>query len=198
MAAQYFAERPASARDPIDVDVNVRGVGFTLTTDRGVFSHGHLDAGTSLLLHTAPDPPANGVFCDVGCGAGPFAIALGLLRPTATVWAVDINERARELTTSNARRAAAGNITVVAPPEVPDDLECDLIWSNPPVRIGKAAMRDLLASWLDRLSPTGMAVLVINRHLGADSMQRWLEDRGHGCDRLASRRGFRILSVSPR
>lgn len=150
------------------------------------------------MLHTAPDPPTNGVFCDIGCGAGPIAIALGLLRPTATVWAVDINERARELTTSNARRAAAGNITVVAPPEVPDNLECDLIWSNPPVRIGKAAMRDLLASWLDRLSPTGMAVLVINRHLGADSMQRWLEDRGHGCDRLASRRGFRILSVSPR
>jgi len=195
MAAQYFAERPSSQSRPTDVDVNVRSVSFAYRTDSGVFSHGHLDRGTSLLLHTAPDPPPTGTFCDLGCGAGPIAVTLGLLAPSATVWALDVNERARELTARNAATAGATGVRVSAPDEVPDDVRFDLMWSNPPVRIGKAEMRNLLTTWLDRLTPTGRAVMVVNRHLGADSLQRWLIEQGYPCDRITSRSGFRVLAI---
>ena len=78
---------------------------------------------------------------------------------------------------------------------IPDDVRFDLIWSNPPIRIGKAELHDLLRRWLGRLTPTGSAVLVVHKHLGADSLQRWLIDQGHPTERLASRAGYRLLQV---
>ena len=71
----------------------------------------------------------------------------------------------------------------------------DEIWSNPPIRIGKAALHDLLRSWLPRLRPGGAARLVVARNLGADSLQRWLIDQGYACERAASAKGFRVLVV---
>jgi hypothetical protein len=66
---------------------------------------------------------------------------------------------------------------------------------NPPIRIGKAALHDLLLGWLDRLTPDGRAVLVVGRNLGADSLQRWLGEQGFPTDRLASKRGYRLLQA---
>ncbi|MGK5558515.1 MFS transporter, partial [Actinomadura kijaniata] len=70
--------------------------------------------------------------------------------------------------------------------------------SNPPIRIGKAALHDLLLTWLPRLTPTGQAHLVVQKHLGSDSLQRWLADQGFPTRRLASRSAYRILQVSAR
>jgi 16S rRNA (guanine1207-N2)-methyltransferase len=197
MATHYFDEQPGVASDTESVDVTLPGVAFTMVTDRGVFSHGHLDTGTALLLREAPAPPATGTLLDLGCGAGPLALALAMRSPDATVWAVDVNARARRLTAANAERNRVTNIRVAAPDEVPNDITFDAIWSNPPIRIGKAALHDLLTRWLGRLAPSGSAVLVVQKHLGADSLQRWLVDQGHPTDRIASRAGFRLLRVTP-
>ncbi len=136
-----------------------------------------------------------GTFVDVGCGAGPIALTLALRSPAATVVATDPNSRARELTTENAT-ANQVSVTTLHPDNVPADMTVDLIWSNPPIRIGKQALRELLTEWLRRLSDHGVAILVINRHLGADSLHRWLETEGWHVLRLGSRSGFRLLSVS--
>lgn len=189
----YFDSEPGVASATTTFDVVLPDVAFTITTDRGVFSHGHLDVGTGLLLREAPAPPRTGQFLDLGCGSGPIAVALGLRAPEAEVWAVDVNGRARELTDANARRAGATNVRVAAPDEVPAGLQFDLIWSNPPIRIGKAALHDLLLRWLGRLAPDGSAVLVVQKHLGADSLQAWLDRQGFATDRIASRQGFRLL-----
>jgi 16S rRNA G1207 methylase RsmC len=69
------------------------------------------------------------------------------------------------------------------------------IWSNPPVRVGKAALHRLLADWLPRLHPDGSAWLVVHRHLGADSLATWLGGEGWAVTRVASKRGYRILRV---
>jgi 16S rRNA (guanine1207-N2)-methyltransferase len=69
------------------------------------------------------------------------------------------------------------------------------IWSNPPIRIGKQALHDLLLTWLPRLAPGGRAVLVVGRNLGADSLHRWLEEQGHPTTRIGSAKGFRVLEV---
>ena len=192
---QYFDEQPAVTSDRQEVAVALRDISYTMVTDRGVFSHGHLDTGTALLLREAPTPAAGGALLDLGCGTGALALALALRSPAATVWAVDVNERARRLTAANEARNGIANIEVRSPDEVPDDVRFATIWSNPPIRIGKAALHELLLRWLARLGDDGRAVLVVQKHLGADSLQRWLIGEGYRCERLTSRAGFRLLEV---
>jgi 16S rRNA (guanine1207-N2)-methyltransferase len=195
--SHYFDESPAAASAVRTVDVSLGDVSFELRTDSGVFSHGRLDAGTAVLLRSVPPPPTTGTGLDLGCGTGAIAIALGLRAPALRVWAVDVNERARQLCERNASANSLANVVVAAPDDVPADERFDVIWSNPPIRIGKAALHELLRTWLDRLTPTGRAHLVVHRHLGADSLQRWLGEHGHPTDRLASAKGYRILTVPP-
>ena len=192
----YFDERTTTASDVVSFDVALADVAFSIRSDRGVFSHGHLDNGTSLLLKEGPVLPPAGAFLDIGCGAGPIAIAMALRSPGATVWAIDVNERARALTATNAKRNSAANVRVASPDEVPADLLFDEIWSNPPIRIGKAALHDLLTTWIARLASSGRMVLVVQKHLGADSLQTWLSQQGVQAERVASRSGFRLISVA--
>jgi 16S rRNA (guanine1207-N2)-methyltransferase len=191
----YFDERPEVTSDLAIVDVALPDVAFTMATDRGVFSHGHLDTGTSLLLREAPPPSPTGALLDLGCGSGAIALTLALRAPEAAVWAVDVNLRALELTAANAARNGVTTIRAVTPNDVPGDVRFATIWSNPPIRIGKRPLQRMLTGWLNRLAAGGAAVLVVQKHLGADSLQRWLGEQGHQADRIASRSGFRLLLV---
>ena len=195
--SHYFDEVPGAASAEAVVSVELPDTSFELRTDRGVFSHGRLDAGTAMLLRRAPAPPARGQLLDLGCGAGPIALTMARRAPAATVWAVDVNERARALCAANATANGIGNVVVRSPDEVPDDVRFDAIWSNPPIRIGKAALRELLARWLGRLTGDGRALLVVQKNLGSDSLQRWLIEQGWPTTRLASARGYRLLDVRP-
>ena len=193
--SHYFSEQQRAPSDEREIVVDVVDPPLTLRTDRGVFSHGRLDNGTALLLRQAPPPPADGVLLDLGCGAGAIALTLARRSPASLVVAVDVNERARWLCSGNAERNGLTNVDVAAPYEVDPAMRFDLIWSNPPIRIGKAQLHELLTTWLGRLTPTGSAVLVVQKHLGADSLQRWLGGNGWPTRRLASSKGFRLLLV---
>jgi len=195
--SHYFDESPRARSVEAEVALDVAGTRLVLRTDRGVFSQGRIDTGTAQLLSAAPPPPSEGTFVDLGCGTGALALALAVRAPAATVWAVDVNERARALTASNAAANGLTNVVVATPEEVPPDTRFDLIWSNPPIRVGKPALHELLASWLGRLATDGRAVLVVQRHLGADSLQRWLTAEGWPTRRLASSKGYRLLEVLP-
>ncbi|NLD77726.1 MAG: methyltransferase [Acidimicrobiales bacterium] len=194
----YFSPRPEVASEPGAVELVLpEGRLIRLATDRGVFSGDRVDPGTRALLVEGPEVTGP-VVADVGCGYGPIAVALALRGgPDVQVWAVDVNERARALCAANAEaNGVADQVRVVAPDEVPADLVVDQIWSNPPIRIGKPALHDLLVRWLDRLRPgTGTAELVVQKHLGADSLAKWLDDQGWRTTRRASRGGYRILHV---
>ena len=192
----YFDETPGVASDTRSVDVALPDLAFTMETDRGVFSHGRLDPGTSLLLRDAPAPAATGDLLDLGCGAGPIALTMAKRSPEATVWAIDVNDRARRLTARNAERNRLSNITACTLDDVPVDVQFATIWSNPPIRIGKSALHALLLDGLGRLAPQGEAILVVQKHLGADSLQRWLADAGWPTDRIAGRGGYRLLHVT--
>lgn len=193
---QYFEADPSvrSRRSSVRLDLPDRSV--TFTTDRGVFAGQQVDPGTKYLLLEAPPPPPQGTLVDVGCGYGPIACTLAARSPGSTVWAVDVNRRALELCAENAAALGLTNVRVVAADGVPEDLLVDLIWSNPPIRIGKAALHDLLHTWLSRLTPAGSAVLVVQKHLGSDSLQRWLDDTGWPTARIGSRAGYRLLQVT--
>jgi 16S rRNA (guanine1207-N2)-methyltransferase len=169
----------------------------TLDTDRGVFSGDRVDPGTVELLRAAPPPPATGDLLDLGCGYGPLAVALAKHAPGARVWAVDTNRRARGLTADNAARLGLVNLRVAEPTEVDPEIRFAVIWSNPPIRIGKEALHRLLLDWLGRLTPDGRAYLVVHKHLGGDSLTEWLTGQGHATHKMASRKGYRLLEVSP-
>lgn len=195
-AGHYFDAQPSTPSQPGQVRLDLPDRSFVLATDRGVFSGDRVDPGTKYLLLEAAPPPAAGTFVDLGCGYGPIACTLAARAPAATVWAVDVNSRAVELCRTNGLALGLGNLRAVPPDDVPDDLAVDLLWSNPPIRIGKSALHDLLGVWLGRLTPTGRALLVVQKHLGADSLQRWLRGEGWAADRLGSRAGYRLLEVA--
>jgi 16S rRNA (guanine1207-N2)-methyltransferase len=192
---QYFAEQPAARRRPGSVHVVTADLHLELATDSGMFSPSRLDPGTRLLLDTAPPPPAEGNLLDLGSGYGPLALVLGARSPGARVWAVDVNARALELCSANAERAGLANVRCAAPDDPAVPAAFRLIWSNPPIRIGKPALHALLATWLARLEPAAAAYLVVQRHLGSDSLQRWLESTGWPAERVAARSGYRVLRV---
>ena len=194
MAQHYFTAEPAVASHPTPVRLALRGLDVQLQSDRGVFAYGHLDRGTEILLRTMPDPP-EGELLDVGCGYGAIAITLALLSPAARVWAIDVNRRALDLTARNAAANGAGNVMTVAPEAVPADLTFIAVYSNPPVRLGKQALHELLQQWLGRLRPDGIAHLVMQRHLGADTLASWLVAEGYTVHRARSRQGYRVLEV---
>ncbi|MGC3955821.1 MAG: methyltransferase [Propionicimonas sp.] len=165
-------------------------------TADGVFSADGLDLGTSVLLRESTPRPESRRLLDLGCGYGVLAVALATASPLAEVDAVDVNQRALTLTAANAERhGVADRIHPLLPEQADPAVRYDEIWSNPPIRIGKDALHDLLTTWLARLAPDGVARLVVGRNLGADSLQRWLAERGHRCERMASAKGFRVFEV---
>ncbi|MBU3703727.1 MAG: methyltransferase [Ilumatobacteraceae bacterium] len=181
---------------PRNVTWAVHGTTLTAVSDRGVFSYGRLDRGTAVLFDLAPTPPPTGVFLDVGCGWGAIALSLAALSPAAKVYAVDVNPRAIDLTARNASALGFANVHATQPADVHPGITFDVIWSNPPIRVGKDALHALLDTWLTRLSTNGAAYLVVQKNLGSDSLADWLRGRGFRVDRLGSRKGFRVLHVT--
>ena len=193
--SHYFDPAPVVASKPRTVHLHVGELALELQADRGVFGSRGVDLGTRVLLNEAPAPPQAGDILDLGSGYGPIAIALARQAPGARVWAVDVNERAIELTKANAASAAVANVTACSPDEVPDNVRFAAIYSNPPVRVGKAALHALLVRWLGRLGEGGRAYLVVQRNLGADSLGKWLTEQGYQVQRLKSKKGYRILQI---
>ncbi|GLY33373.1 methyltransferase [Kineosporia sp. NBRC 101731] len=196
--AHYF-RTPKETTHRRDVEIMLAGRELTVTTAGGVFSGDRIDLGTRVLLREVPPPPPEGEILDLGCGWGPITLSAALLAPRACVWAVDVNELALELTVLNARRAKVANVRTATPDQVPDDVRFAAIWSNPPIRIGKTELHAMLLHWLPRLLPEASAHLVVQRNLGADSLQGWLQTQlpsGWTVVRAGSAKGYRVLRVT--
>ncbi|MGW2094375.1 class I SAM-dependent methyltransferase [Promicromonospora sukumoe] len=193
----YFTAQPASDDERRTRSVRLAGRELEVEVASGVFSPGGLDKGTAVLLDHVPVPPASGQLLDLGCGWGPITISLALAAPEATVWAVDVNERALDLVRRNAERLGLANVRAALPDDVPDDVRFAACWSNPPIRVGKDALHGLLTRWLPRLEPDAAAWLVVQKNLGSDSLARWItETLGLPVERTTSSKGFRVLRVA--
>jgi 16S rRNA G1207 methylase RsmC len=196
----YFTAQPASPGEQRSLTVRLADREVTVRTAPGIFSPDGLDKGTAVLLREVPEPPATGDLLDLGCGWGPVALTLALRSPAARVWAVDVNERSLALAQANAQALGADGLRVARPEDVPDDVRFAAIWSNPPIRVGKAVLHDMLLHWLPRLEAGGTAYLVVQKNLGSDSLQRWLAEHlpagQFTVSRHASDKGFRVLAVT--
>lgn len=197
----YFSDGPAASADELrPLEIDVRDVHLSMVTSDSVFSSHKLDLGTKSLLQKAPEPPAEGTFLDLGCGWGPIACTLAKLSPAADVWAVDVNSRALDLTRKNAKQnrlqVNALRADTAYRKAVDEDVTFDLIWSNPPIRVGKTALQEMLGKWLQLLSEDGEAWLVVAKNLGADSLIKWLNDEGWAASKAYSKKGYRIIRVA--
>jgi 16S rRNA G1207 methylase RsmC len=192
----YFSTSPRSHFTTRTIRAVLAGREVEVVTAPGVFSPEHVDQGTRVLLDAVPEPAASGHLLDLGAGWGPIALTLALRAPDATVWAVDVNERALDLVRRNAARLGISNVNAALPDDVPAEVRFAAIWSNPPIRVGKRELHAMLEQWLSRLADDGIAWLVVAKHLGAESLQRWLADSlGLDVMRAANSKGFRVISA---
>lgn len=193
----YFSADPDVPFARESFTASVWGHDLDLVSGAGVFSRGHLDHATAVLFRET-QPPAPGRILDLGCGYGVIGLAIAAAQPGARVEGVDVNARAVTLAQEN---AAALGLTdrfaarLVEPEAPAPETTYDEIWSNPPIRIGKAALHALLLRWLPRLADDGRAVMVVGKNLGADSLATWLGAQGYPTTRLASAKGFRVLET---
>ena len=196
----YFSASPSGPEARRTIRLSLPDLSLDLVTDRGVFSGDRVDSGTKVLLSEVAVPAdLAGDVLDLGCGYGPIAVTVARRAAGATVWALDVNERALALTAENAAAAGVGDrVRPVLATDVPEEIVFSAIYSNPPIRVGKAALHALLSTWLGRLAADGRASLVVHKHLGSDSLAAWLAGEGFPVRRLGSRVGYRLLEVGPR
>lgn len=195
----YFASSPEGPLVPREITVTLNGNKYSVLTAGGVFSPEHIDQGTQVLLTHLEKANPSGNFLDIGCGWGPIALALALHSPKAKIYAIDVNERSLELTKLNVERLGLTNIVVCKPEEVPRDIEFDEIWSNPPIRVGKVVLHEILTLWINRLTAGGTARLVVQKNLGSDSLHKWLIQEfnpNFESTRIDTSKTFRVLKVT--
>jgi 16S rRNA G1207 methylase RsmC len=194
----YFSQEPKSNYQPKQIELDVAGEVYKVSTASGTFSPLRLDVGTSVLIDHLELAPKDGNILDLGCGWGPIALNLAKNSPKAKVWAVDVNRRSLELTNTNAKIIGLANIQTATPESVPEDIKFSGIWSNPPIRIGKKELHELLLCWLPRLENGASAYLVVQKNLGSDSLQKWLTETladGYEVSRLTSIKTYRVLKI---
>jgi 16S rRNA G1207 methylase RsmC len=192
----YFSPTPGSELKLRTIRAKLAGQEYDLATSNGVFSPERIDTGTQVLLASVPAPPPGGNLLDLGCGWGPVALTLALESPHATVWAIDVNERALDLVRTNAQSLSLTNVRAVKPDEVPEDTTFTTLWSNPPIRVGKDELHGMLERWLPRLDSGSDGWLVVQRNLGSDSLHRWLQasfPAEFSFIRAATSKGYRVL-----
>ena len=190
---QYFEKNPSCESREREIHVNLGGKERSLLTDSGVFSASGLDKGTGVLLQSVPTPPPSSCVLDLGCGWGAISMDLAIKSPSCQIWALEINERAKELCKKNAEKLGIKNIKVIDEGQKTPDF--DFIYSNPPVRIGKEAMRKLIGTWMARLKEGGKAYMVVNKHLGSDSLMAWMKEEGWKAQKIKSSKGYRVIEV---
>lgn len=194
----YFSEQPDSVAKAHEIQFDAAGHHFSAKSESGTFSVQKLDRGTEILLRLSDHFPTSGDVLDIGCGWGPISLSIAKSRPETRLWALDVNQRSLRLTGENAKRNGLNNITPVIASEIPSDLYFSGIWSNPPIRVGKAVLHDLMKTWLRRLMPGASAYLVVQKQLGAASFEKWLatEFDQMNVDRPYQDKGYRVIRVT--
>jgi len=194
----YFSEQPQADAKTHSVEFELEGTVFNLTAASGTFSSTRLDSGTRVLLKESALFPVSGTVLDIGCGWGPISLAVATLRPETEVFGLDVNSRSLELAQANAAALKLKNFKAVRAEHIPNELLFDAIWSNPPIRVGKAVLHQLMQTWIPRLKPGASAMLVVQKQLGAESFQKWLAETFTGFDvaKQSIDKGYRVIRVT--
>ena len=192
---QYFDNDPSLSHQIIIQRFRLLEEEFTLESDRGVFSKEGLDDGTRLLLETIAKAHLGRKILDLGCGIGSLGLLLAHFDPDRTLTLADVNLRALELCKRNAERLGVVERCEIFESDVYSNINqtYDTIVTNPPIRAGKKVTYAMYAGALSHLNEDGRLILVIRKKQGADSCQAYLESLFSSVEKVASKKGYRVL-----
>lgn len=164
---------------------------FKFISDNGVFSKRGLDFGTRTLLETLPIENINGDVLDFGCGYGPIGIYVSRLT-NSNVDMLDINKRSVELSKKNAELNEVSVNIFESDIYSNVNKKYDYIISNPPIRVGKKILYEILFKAKDYLKENGELWIVINKDQGAKSTAKELEEI-YEVEIVKKNKGFYII-----
>lgn len=172
--AHYFENDDTLKSNIQENDVIINHQKFVFYTDNGVFSKKGLDFGTRSLLETLEIEKIKGKVLDFGCGYGPIGIYVAQ-NTDAEVHMIDINRRSLELARKN---ASTNHVNVqVYESNLYENVkdQFDFIISNPPIRVGKKMLYQILEEAKEHLTANGELWIVIHKDQGAKSTMEFLK-----------------------
>lgn len=167
--SHYFLNDENLKSEIKEISLNINDVLFKFNTDNGVFSKGKVDYGTNLLIRNVIKLNPCGDVLDMGCGYGPIGIVIKKLFDV-NMTMVDVNKRGVHLTKMNAKKnnVCVNVINSFGFSEISNNF--DYIISNPPIRIGKDNLYNLIIDGMKHLKNNGMMVIVVRKEHGALSL----------------------------
>jgi 16S rRNA (guanine1207-N2)-methyltransferase len=196
MSDHYYSAQPQSTHITETHTCTLNNNTFTFTTGAGVFSKKGIDFGTRVLIDAFAPPKDTGDILDLGCGYGPIGISIAKSNPNRSIVMVDINQRAVELATQNAKKNAVDNVSVIASDgfdKVPDQKTFSVIITNPPIRTGKKVLYPLFEESASRIQTGGELWMVIQKKQGATSMESFLATLFEEVQIVKRKKGYVIM-----
>ncbi len=190
--AHYFTNDYVSS-NPKQIKVKINNHDYTFKVDNGVFSKSGLDYGTRTLLESLPLDKVQGDVLDFGCGYGPIGIFIAK-ETKSQVDMVDINERSLRLAYENSE---INNVkTNIFKSDVYEKVtkKYDYIITNPPIRVGKKILYQILFEANNHLKSGGEMWLVVNKNQGAKSLYKDLSET-YQTEVITKNKGFYIISA---
>ncbi len=192
--SHYFENDKNLVSEIKPFSITINNIDFSFNTDNGVFSKGELDFGTYLLLKNVLKLELTGNVLDLGCGYGAIGIILKKLN-NINVTMSDINNRAIHLTKMNAKK---NNVSVsIINSDGYENINDTFgyIISNPPIRVGKKKLYELLINSKDHLNENGKLIIVVRKEQGALSLIKDMKDY-YKVEVLDKDKGFMIIELS--
>lgn len=198
MSDHYYSNDPQSKMITKTNDYTIRDHTLKLTTSTGVFSKKGIDFGSRLLIESFEAPDVQGDFLDLGCGYGPIGLTLAVEFSDRHIRMVDVNERAIELATENARQNKIENVTIQQSDgfaKLAKERFAAVI-TNPPIRAGKKVIYPFFEKSATQLVSGGSLWLVVQKKQGAPSLIKFLETLFPIVEVRAKKKGYYIIQAT--
>lgn len=193
--SHYFTNDKVKSNEKI-INIKIKNEELKFIVDNGVFSKKGLDFGTRTLLESINIEKLKGDILDFGCGYGPVGIFIAR-KTNLKIDMVDINERALALSRKNAK---LNNTEVnIFQTNIYSNInkKYDYIITNPPIRVGKKILYEILFESLKHLKENGKLFLVINKNQGAKTLLKDL-NKTHSANIINKNKGFYIIEAQNR
>ena len=191
----YFVNNTNLSHDIKKVNVVIHSINYYFYTDNGVFSKGELDFGTELLLKTFEYSfPQGKKALDIGSGSGPIGIYLSKLGFTVDM--SDVNERALGLSKLAIKEQGLNANVFESNAYENINKKYDYIVSNPPIRVGKEKLYEIIMGAKDYLKENGELWIVVRKKQGADSLVRDMKKVYTSVDIVEKKKGFCIIKAN--
>jgi len=192
--AHYFTNDNKKIEDLKKVNVNISEVIYYFYTDSGVFSKGELDFGTELLLKTFEySYPQDKKVLDIGCGCGPIGIYLSKLGFDTDM--CDVNLKAIELSKKAIAEQKLNANVFESDAYLNVNNKYDYIISNPPIRVGKQKLYEIVMNAKEYLKDNGEVWLVVRKDKGADSLVKDMKKVYSSVEVIEKKKGFHIIKA---